>query len=152
MVYINTPPRLGNIRKPRAALVPLAQAFIKMPNHIKEAGDWPHLAWARPAVSGGGVWMWGSEAQSLKSGPPLVMHMKLGSVESGDLPHRSPLPLLPPLCPRPCLDWPEFHGAGSNSSIVAPRAGHGITLSGFKSHLHPDRAIDRFPNFSVPPL
>ena len=45
LVSINILPCLGSIRKLRAALMSLAQTFIKMPNHIKEAGDSPYLAW-----------------------------------------------------------------------------------------------------------
>lgn len=45
MIYLNTPPCLGNHRTLRAALLSLAQTFIKMPNYIKGAGDSPRLAW-----------------------------------------------------------------------------------------------------------
>lgn len=52
----------------------VAQMLIKVPSYIKEAGGSPHLPWSqRPHRA---HCPRGSEAQSLKSGPPLVTHMQ----------------------------------------------------------------------------
>lgn len=110
--------------------------FFKMPNYIKEASDSPGLAWSQQpyrASLRGWVWVWGSEAQDPKSGPSSVIHMKSGSLELEDLPHRS----LPPSHPHACGDWPGFLGARGSSRIKAPCGDHSITLSGIRSHFHP---------------
>lgn len=59
----------------------------------------------------------GNVAQSLMSGPPLVTHMKLGSVEPGGHPHRPlPLPLLLPHTQT--LAWTGQESMGQKATLV----------------------------------
>lgn len=116
VIYINTPPCLGNLGKLRLLYCHWLKCSLRCQTTLRELVT--HHAWHGPStptepVSGGGVWVWGSEAQDPKSGPSSVIHMKLGSLELEDLPHRS----LSPSHPHACVEWPGFHGAGGNSRI-----------------------------------
>ena len=130
-----------SIRKLRAVLMSLAQTFIKMPNHIKEAGDSPYLAWSQHPCWACCLRGWGGNLEEWGPGPEIRASSspahEVGFCAVRDLLHWSLPPLLPPWCPHPCMDWPRFHGAGGKANVEAPWAGHEISLSGFKSHLHP---------------
>ena len=60
--------------------------------------------------------MQGSEAQCLMSGSPVVMPMKLSSVEPGDHPHRPLPPLLSPHTHTPT--WTSQESTGQKATLI----------------------------------